>query len=429
MPKVDKKKLQNLRTHNANISAGKAGTMSRSEVRDTLEKDMENFVGSILRTRFGLRQDAKGNDIPAQDISLSQAVKEAYGVEKEVWLAQLGLHPNSVSLTRAAQMLGNDHLTSRSLEELLISHSELANVTSDVPADYRFIIPELIMDAIRIGYEGATLHQNWISSTTQLSQDEVKMPHIKRGNMVPRKIGEAESIPFGSLQFGQKSASTFKIGIGFKVTDELVLQSKINMVAEAMSEVGVDMSIGADVEALNILINGEQTDGSESAPVIGVADTQNGVDYIDLIRATARMRRLKMAPERLISNEEESIEINLLPEFKGFDGIAKLAVLNSLTKRLPDFTNDLFVMPDNQVMLLHKAGAMYKFRFQQYKIERRRNPQTQEDEMFVSDSLGFGIKKRDSRLIIDGDLAFSANGFPSYMDIDSRINQAFRTVQ
>jgi hypothetical protein len=90
---------------------------------------------------------------------------------------------------------------------------------------------------------------------------------------------------------------------------------------------------------------------------------------------------------------------------------------------------DVFVMPDDQLMLLSPSRCMAKLRWKGLKTETRRNPQNQEEELFVSDYIGFAILRRDGRLIIDKSIAFSGNGFPTYMDIDSRLAETFKNIQ
>lgn len=417
-----------IREHNAHVMDNKNGTLDPSEVRDFYQNSFSDLVKSIQLTRVGGIEDAKGNKLPAYDLSLGEAVTRSYGVSKEVYFRQMGIDTGSLTLEALGQHFGAGHLNDNDVDQLLIDHSKFASSTDQVPSGYRFIIPELIMDSVRVGYEGGSLHNNWISSTNKVSQQDFKMPQIHRGNMTPRRIGEAESIPFGSLKFGQKSASTFKIGMGFKITDELVRSSTINMLSESLREVGIDMSIGADVEAMNILINGEQSDGSESAPVIGVENTVVGVAYHDLLRATTQAAYLKRTPSRMITDVDEGININLLPEFKGYNGQTQLSKLNGLVGIVKNYEHDLWPMPPDQVMLLHPQGAMMKFEWIGMKVETRRNPQTQQEELFISQYLGYAIKGRDSRIIIDGSIPFASNGFPSYMDVDSRISTAYRQI-
>ncbi len=47
------------------------------------------------------------------------------------------------------------------------------------------------------------------------------MPMVNMSDAAPAKVNEAETIPLGDVSFGQKSVSLFKIGKGFKLTDEV----------------------------------------------------------------------------------------------------------------------------------------------------------------------------------------------------------------
>jgi hypothetical protein len=146
------------------------------------------------------------------------------------------------------------------------------------------------------------------------------------------------------------------------------------------------------------------------------------------------MERLKRVVNRLITGENDGLDVSLLEEFKGFAGDTKLGNLNGILGKVLSLANDIWVMPSNQIMLLDPAKAMVKLKYRGMKTESRRNPQNQEDELFVSDHIGFAILRRDARVIIDKSVAYSATigatgGFPTYMDIDSRISTAFKALQ
>ena len=231
-------------------------------------------------------------------------------------------------------------------------------------------------------------------------------------------------------EFGEKEATVFKVGMGFKITDELVEASTLDMMFEFMGQIGTEMAISGDVEAARVLLNGEQADGSESAPVIGV-ETLNQFKYVDIRRAVSRMIRLKRNSTRILTGEDDSISLSLLEEFKGFAGDKTLANLSNLLGVPMSLANDIFLMPANQIMLLAPESAMFKLQYKGMKIEERRNPQNQENELFVSDYVGNAIKRRDARVIVDKSLAWGSPDnakFPDYMDIDARINQSFKTV-
>lgn len=444
-------KLSKLIEHNAAIYKGdQIGTLKKNDVIDAYQENFESFATEIIETRQGRTQDKFGRKVPAHDVSFAEAITRYFGIvapernefggtfskrDREMFVIRQFLKQNEVflgtdTIETAAMRFGCGHLSLSGLNDMLIKHSQFnaTNNTSQINSDYRFLIPEIIMAAIRLDYEGGSMHQNWISNTVNISQREVTMPNIRRGNTNIRKIGEAESIPFGTVRFGQKKASVFKIGTGFKITDELVSDSTLDLLFEFMGEVGTDMSIGADVEAAKILINGEQDNLSESSPVIGVDNIANGVRYKDLRRAIARMTRLKRDVKRVLTTEDAGIDLSLLDEFKGFSGSTTLSNLQQIIGMPANLINDIFVLPANQIMLLAPEKAMMKLAYQGLKVETRRNPQNQEDEMFVSDHVGFAIKRRDARIIIDNTLDFATNGFPAYMDIDKRISQSYKTV-
>jgi len=435
MLKLTKEQYKSLRTHNKNVMAKSAGTLSKKEVRSHYESSVGDFVGEVLKTRSGRLVDSFGRPIAANDISLNQALQAYYGVDLMTWLKQMEVYGGSDTMYTMARRFGVDNLSAGSMESLLIKHSEFdgLNTTDDIDKSFRWIIPEVILAAIRTDYEAMSMHQNWIATTQNLTQRTAKMPLIKRGNATPRKIGEGESIPFGTISFGEKQVEVYKVGTGFKITDELVEASSLNLLFNFLGEVGTDMSLATDVEALNILVNGEQADGSESAPVVGV-DTTSQFSYKDLKRVVARMERLRRSVTRIITGEDDGLDISLLEEFKGFAGDTKLGNLQGILGKVLSLDNDIYTVPTNQVMLVAPQKAMAKLQYRGMKTERRRNPQTQEDEIFVSDYVGFAILRRDARVLIDKSVAYNATagqtgGFPTYMDIDKRLATQFKNLQ
>lgn len=451
MAKTAKEKLSALIDHNTSIHKGdKCGTLKKVEVQDAYQENLENFAKETIATRNGKILDNYGRPLPMYDVSLAEAITEFFGIrsattdaygnfltkkQQDTLVIKQFLKQNDVrmgidTLSTTAQRFGNSNLSVSGMYKLMDAHSsfDATNNTSQIPSDYRFIIAELVLAAIRLDYEASSAHTNWIGSTVNISQRQLTMPHIKRGNATPRKIGEAESIPFGTVAFGKKTADVFKVGIGFKITDELIEASSIDMMFEFLGEVGTDMAIASDVEASRVLLNGEQASLAESAPVIGVK-TVGSFTFRDLKLAISRMSRLKRNVNRIITSENDGVDISLLDEFKGFAGDTTLANLKSILGVPQTLANDIFTMPSNQLMLLDPMSAMFKLQYRGMKTEDRRNPQTQEQELFVSDYVGFAIKRRDGRIIIDKSLDIAAQSFPSYMDIDARIAAAYKTIQ
>lgn len=440
-----------LRAHNRAIASGQQqGVLDPEAISDNITATFTDFAKQLVEARLGKAKDRKGFKIAPRSVSLVEAIHKYYGItapnedmygkklsrkEKSMYILKKFLKQQEIffgedTLYTVAQRFGNDNLDAGECVKAMFAHStqslDATATTASIDVDWRFIIPELILAAIRIDYEGASMNVNWIATTINISQKEVKMPQIRRGNTVPKKTAEAESMPFGSLKFGQKSAEVYKVGVGFEITDELLERSTLDMLFTFLGELGIDMGIGADNEAITVLLNGEQSNGSESAPVIGVDNTTTGFQYLDIKRGTSRMQRLRRNVNRLISDEEDGLVITGLSRFEGFDGVTRLSNIQSILGVPETLQHDVYAMPADQVMLLASDQCMAKLQYRSMKVEQDRNIQNQTNRVFVSDYVGFVIIRRDARLLLDKSVTFAAQGFPAYMDVDARIAESFK---
>jgi len=427
--------LQELKKHNVSFEANGVGTIKTVDVRDTVFGTLGEFSQYVTEARTGKLKDSKGKLMNPVDLPLERALKMYYGCTPQTFLHQLGINTQNMTLVDACRELGYDNLNISSFESIMVDHSNgmsfETNIsggegnTVSVNPDHRFIIPELISAAIRTGYVHGAMHMNWIASTQSMNKRTITMPRIMRGDGMPSKIAEGGDIPMGSVQFGQKEAKVHKVGTGFRITDELITESTLDILFIFLQEVGNDMAIGADSLALDILLNGEQADGTESAPVIGV-DAIGTFAYRDLKRGFTRGTRLGCSYERLITGEEDGIDITSIDRFEGFDGGTRLASVRSIIGVPDNFDIDTHVPPNDQIVMVCPNRAMVKLMHRGMMTERRRNPKNQTEELYITDFIGFAIVKRDARLIVDKSLDYATNGFPDFMDIDSRIRESFR---
>ncbi len=141
------------------------------------------------------------------------------------------------------------------------------------------------------------------------------------------------------------------------------------------------------------------------------------------------MTRLGIPAGRVLSGEEDGIDITSIAQFEGTQlGPNKLTSIRSIIGVPEVFDVDTYVLPTDQVMFLNAARAMVKLQYRGMMTERRRNPKNQTEELYISDWINFAIVKRDARILVDKSISFSGNGFPAYMDIDTRINLAYNTI-
>ena len=329
------------------------------------------------------------------DISFPTIIKEKYNVTLDAFLVDLGIDPNV---------------------------DTVQNLITVPEVDVRWIIPEVFREALVLGYRGAPIYPNVIAAEEQMRGLTQVMPHLNMSDAAPRKVGEGETIPLGEISYGSKQFKIFKIGRGIKLSDEVIQYASLNVVSIFLRDFGVKLGHATDVLAIDCLINGEQADGSESAPVIGTADGTT-VTYKDLLKIWVRLGRIGRLPSAMIGGEDMSVDILDLDEFKTFVTGAPREKLN-LKSPVPSNTN-FYVhgnIPTNQVTILDPKGAVIKFNGWPLKVESERIVSNQTQASYVSLQTGFAKLFRDSVIVLDRSKAFSTNGFPSWLDVDTAQN-------
>lgn len=404
--------------------------ITKSEVNKAIRDDFGNFCSDVVKVRNGYiqkKEDGKTVEVPGKKASFSQMLQVRYGedIKPKDYLKAMGVFYESMSLQEACFALGGPELSTGDIGKLLKDHTTFSS-TKSYDSEYRFLIPELIIDAIDLSYMNAGISRKWIALKQPMgNSDEITLPYITIGVGMPSRIGEGASIPKGRIKMSQKKASSFKIGEGFQFTYELLRRAKIPLMAKSMESVGQMLALGRDTENMRIVLNGEQNNGSESAAVIGVENPSLGFQAKDIKRAVARLKRLGFNIDRMIVGEDDGIDISNLPEFRGYAGDTKQANIRTILGLPPNLEMDTYVLPSNQIVLFDSNKTLIELESNGYLVEQQGESDTQTVNLWITDRIGSAIHRRDARLIIDKSIAFNSLGFPDFMDIDSYISKAF----
>jgi hypothetical protein len=358
--------------------------------------DLKKFEASQFKGKI---QDAvktaeaiRGHKDNPKDISFSAIVKEKFNIELGALLADLGIDPAT---------------------------DTVSNLITVPEVDVRWIIPEVFRSALLLGYRGAPIYPNIVAAEEQMKGLTQIMPWINMSDAAPMYVGEAETIPLGAISYGSKQFKIYKVGRGIKLSDEVVQYSSLNLVSIFLTDFGVKMGHATDVLAILCLTNGEQTDGTESAPVIGTASGSSLV-YKDLLKVWVRLGRMGRVPNTIIAGEDLSADILDLTEFKTPVLGSPLANI-TLKSPMPGASN-LFVhgnIADHQAVILDPKGALIKFNGWPLKVESERIVSNQTEAFYVSLQTGFAKLFRDAAIILDDSKTFSGYGFPTWMDVDA----------
>lgn len=294
----------------------------------------------------------------------------------------------------------------------------MANIFSMPDDSIRWVVPEIIRSAVTLGMREAPFYPNLIASDQPIQGLSAIMPYINMSDAAPSKINEAETIPLGTISYGQKSVNLFKIGKGIKITDEVRSYVSLDVLGIFLRDFGIQLGYAMDTLALDTLINGNKSDGSEAVSVIGVK-TANTLTYRDILRVWVRASRMGRNFNNMIGDEEIALDILDLPEFKTRQSGTTQA--NLLVKTPVPNSANFFIhtgVPANSTLLLDKSSAMIKLTAQQLKLESERIVSNQTSAIYASLTTGFSKMYQDASLLLDKSKAFSSYGFPSFMDID-----------
>ena len=344
----------------------------------------------IVQQLVGFR--AVTNNHKPASISFADFLQEKYALSQEQYLKELGIDTKSTTMQ---------------------------NIFTMPDQSYRWLVPEIIRSAIDLGIREAPFYPSLIASEQSINGLSAIMPIINPSDAAPARVNEAETIPVGDVSFGQKTVTLFKIGRGFKLTDEVKNYVSLDVLAIFLRDFGVQLGYAMDTLAMDTLTNGNAANGSEAAPVIGVGNTTDGITYKDLLRIWIRGSRLGRTFTNMIGGEDQALAILDLPEFKLRQNGTPQATLNLKTP-VPNSAN-FFIHPGvdgKQVMLVDPRFALIKLNAQSLMLESERIVSNQTEATYATLTTGFSKMYQDAAILLDASKAFTSNGFPDYMDID-----------
>ena len=352
-------------------------------------------IQEIVRTMDSLRN----HQVKPTDISFQDFINKKYGgCSIESFYADLGIDPTI---------------------------DTIQNLITMPDVSVRWLVPELIRDALRLGYRRSAIWPNLVVSEQSVSQPTVMQPWINMSEATPRLVGEAETISTGNISYGSKSLRLQKMGRGIRITDELKKYVSLNLVSIFFQDFGIKLGHGLDTMMISVLINGEQSDGSESAPVVGVATTGT-TTYRDLLKVWIRMSRIGRKADSIIGGEDAALDTLDLDEFKNRQNSGPTYANLELKTPLPKNANYYIHgnVPTDQQIIVDSNSTLIKYNAQALMVESERIVSNQTEATYATLTTGFAIVFRDGRVILDQSEDIATNDFPSYMDVDSLENVA-----
>lgn len=349
----------------------------------------KNEIKGMVKTMESLRKNPNN----PTDVNLSEFVKKRFDISLSALLDDVGVD---------------------------VSFDTIENLFTLPDESVRWLLPEIIREALRLGLRKAPIWNDLIAAEQSVKQTLMKMPHWNMSDATPKILGQAETIPVGTVSFGEKSVTIGKMGRGIKIPYEVKQYVAINIVALYLQDFGIKLGQGLDTMLIDVLINGEQLSGSESAPTVGVA-APGTLAYKDLLKVWVRLSRIGRSADAMIGGEDIAIDILDLTEFKTRNQVGTTAANLNFKTPIPKNTNFYVhgAVPADQAIVIDSSSAIIKLNAQPLVIESDKIISNQTLETYATLTTGFAVIYRDARVVIDRSLNFVGNGFPAYMDVDS----------
>ena len=374
----------------------------RSNFKSLLDNEntLQNLIGELRYLRAG---DDKNDPV---DITLGELVEQRFGLKTDAKRSSFAfLEAIGVKLSSTIQSLYTTNQVSRGAAD--------------------WLIPEIVVDAIRMGID-ASLLEELVGNSYNVNGMDINVPAVELGQFRPKELEEAETIPLGKIKFDNKSVKLSQVGIGIGLTDRVVKYTRIDMLAEQLKAVGRHYVLAENALIIQTLLDGEQSDGSYSAPVIGVT-TPNTLTYKDIQRVMIRTDNLQLPTTHFIANEEETLTYWNLPEIQGSGTTSTplLAVDIAGTKAVKGIPHGL--VPTKTILMVNAANAISRLVAQELQTESERIASNQLTNTYVTKTVGYYKQMLDAAIKLDytADIA-GAGAFPDYMDIEALQAQGFR---
>ncbi len=296
----------------------------------------------------------------------------------------------------------------------------VANILDRPEESNRWLVPEIFRDAIRLGFINSPIHKDFIIREEAAPQPTQIMPYWDMTLLPnnPQVVGAAESLPMGQIKFGQKTVRINKSGIGIEITDEAIQYTNISLLSIFLADMGVKLGSTLSQQAVNVLINGEQADGSAAAGVVGTG-TQGSIAFADMVRAFTRGSLRNRKWFRCIGNEDMINTLMNTPAFMERQinpwGRPQLT-LNTKTKTTYEI--DVYThnsVPEGELIMTDPDVTMVQLTAQPLRVESERIIQRQISGTYATITTGFAIVFQDGRIVLTTNSNFASTPWPAFL--------------
>lgn len=279
-----------------------------------------------------------------------------------------------------------------------------------------FVSPENFLDPVMRGAVQSVFYPDLVVREEPVTQPTVTVPRVDLSDAAVANSQEGATIEEGSVSYDTKSVTLKKRAKGIKFTYESIQFNTLSFVELFFQDLGRMLGATLNSDCVACIVDGDQTDGSEAAAVIGVKDIGNGVTWLDIVRVAIQFSLLGRVGVSAIGNAQAALDYLNLPEVKNrVQGSALMPVVLRSPVTLPE---DLYVsnrLGNKQIVIQDSSASLVQLTAQALMLETERIASKQLHGTYASIYTGFAKLQRNASVVIDGSIEFTSNGFPAWM--------------
>jgi HK97 family phage major capsid protein len=393
-------------------------------------------IEEIVKSMEAQRQDAQA----PRNVSLRQYLAEEYdGLEAEALYSELDVDPSRTTVSdlmkddqtkwlmpeivrdgiyRGMGLAQREALNALYEAALNAAAHSFAPVTSEGgTGGTRWISPEVFTDPVMRGAVQSVFYPDLVVREVTVGNMTVTMPFLDLSDATLKESGEGATIEEGSVIYADKKVNVRKRARAIKTTYEAIEFNNLDLVQLFFEDFGRLLGHTLNGDAVLAIINGDQEDGSEAAPVIGVLDTNAGITYKDVLKIWARLSMLGRSSTSIIGNETSGVDYLTLPEVLKQNQLGRAIAPTRLKTPLPTM-QDLYLsikVPGKKLVFQDSSASLVQLTARPLMVETEKIVMKQITGTAASIITGFAKLNRNASVVLDGAVAFSSAGWPAWM--------------
>lgn len=304
------------------------------------------------------------------------------------------LAENNVSMKELVSAMGFERLGSVQVRALLDNDNTAPLFNS------------IVEDGLRIGFERQSNWERLVArsiDSDQFTQSWYYLEDPDEDDYDLRDIGQGAPIPVGTIKLGDNSIKMHKRGRGIEWTDE-AKRANIDLVALWFQRLGRQLGRSYENFAVERLLNGYFTDGSDAAPTLGVA-TAGTLSLTDMFYASAFMEdTYGFSPNVAIMNLATATAWAETRDngYLLFQDDIQNGNFPNVINAAPFISGQV---PDNRIILADTNAALVRYVGKPFGVESERNVKTQVEGSYGTEISEFVPFEANARMVITLDTA------------------------